>query len=135
MDRVLNEGPQKTKSPQRRGQAEQERSAGPSQAALAVPSSRSPFFVRPPQAIWQNSPSGLFRPLEGRKNRLSSVGQTPARLGKLAWDRNLGMHQPKSPGSLGQTSSPSAGSTSGAEAPETALSAPKETREWGCALS
>ena len=74
-----------------------------------------------PQSIRLNSSSGLFRPLWGRKNRLSSVGQTPAMLAKQAWDRTLEMYQPRSPSSLGQSdpSSSFAGSTAGAEASET----------------
>lgn len=87
--------------PHRRSQAESGRSVGMSQAALAVPTSRSPFFLRLPRATWQDSSSGLLRPLDRRKNRLSSAGQTPARLGKQAWDRYLGRPQPKSPASLG----------------------------------
>ena len=130
----MKEGPRKTKSLHRRWQAEKERPAGPSLAALAVPNSRSPFSLWLLQATWQNSSSGLFRPLEGRKNRLSSAGHTPARLGKLAWDRNLRMHQPKSLGSLGQSSPHSAGLTTGAVAPESVLLAPKERRKQGHTL-
>lgn len=127
----MKEGPHKTKSLHRRWQAEKEGPADPRLAALAVPSSKSPFSLWLLQATWRNSSSGLFRPLEGRKNRLSSAGHTPARLGKLAWGRNLGMHQPKSLDSLGQSSPHSAGSTTGAVAPESVLSAPKERRKQG----
>lgn len=92
---------------------------------------RSPFSLWLLQATCRTPPLGSSDHWKEGKTGLSSAEYTPARLGKLAWDRNLGMHQPKSLGSLGQSSPHSAGLTTGAVAPESVLSAPKEKKETG----